>query len=152
MAASRHVSLPSPFVSGDPTEWFTRFEICCVANDWDDTVKARKMPTLLEGEALAVYLDLSEDEKKDYKVARQKLIDRLGPMKFTSLDEFHARKLHPGESLSVFLHTLKRMLTQAMPESDAATRQQLLRHQFCPAFLLPLANNFGLRGQSMIWM
>jgi len=130
MAASKHVSLPSPFASGDPTEWFTRFEICCVANDWDDTVKAKKMPTLQEGEALAVYLDLSEDEKKDYKVARKKLIDRLAPMKFTSLDEFHARKLHPGESLSVFLHMLKRILTQAMPESDAATRQQLLRHQF----------------------
>ena len=67
MAASKHVSFPSPFASGDPTEWFTRFEICCVANDWDDTVKAKKMPTLLEGEALAVYLTLSEDEKKDYK-------------------------------------------------------------------------------------
>ena len=146
MAASRHVSLPSPFVSGDPTEWFTRFEICCVANDWDDTVKARKMPTLLEGEALAVYLDLSEDEKKDYKVARQKLIDRLGPMKFTSLDEFHARKLHPGESLSVFLHTLKRMLTQAMPESDAATRQQLLRHQFLSGLPSPVSKQLRAAG------
>ena len=119
-----------------------------MVNDWDDTVKARKMPTLLEGEALVVYLDVSEDEKKDYKVARQKLIDRLAPMKFTSLDKFHARKLHPGEFLSFFLHTLKRMLTQAMPESDAATRQQLLRHQFLSG--LPSTFNKQLRAAGTV--
>ena len=117
-----------------------------MANDWDDTVKARKMPTLLEGEVLAVYLDLSEDEKKDYKVARQKLVDRLAPMKFTSLDEFHARKLHPGESLSVVLHTLKRMLTQAMPESDAATRQQLLHHRFLSGLPSPVSKQLRAAG------
>ena len=117
-----------------------------MVNDWDDTVKARKMPTLLEGETLAVYLDLSEDEKKDYKVARQKLIDRLAPMKFTSLDEFHARKLHPGESLLVFLHMLKRMLTQPMSESDAATQQQLLRHQFLSGLPCTISKQLWVAG------
>jgi hypothetical protein len=130
MASSKHVSLPSSFSSGDPTEWFKRFEICCSANDWNDEMQAKKMPTLLEGEALAVYLDLQEDEQKDYKVAKRKITERLAPVQFVSLDDFHCRKRHPGESLSVFLHALKRLLTQAMPDANAATRQQLLCHQF----------------------
>ena len=29
-------------------------------------MRAKKMPTLLEGEALVVWLDLSEDDQKDY--------------------------------------------------------------------------------------
>ena len=34
------------------------------------------------------------------------------------------------QSLSVFVHELKRLLDQAIPEIDAATRKQLLLHQF----------------------
>ena len=34
----------SVLVAGDPTEWFTRFEICCNANEWSDVVKAPKLP------------------------------------------------------------------------------------------------------------
>ena len=75
--ASKHVSLPSAFSEGDLTEWFKRFEICSAANDWDDTMQAKKMPTRLEGEELAVWLDLSEDDQKNYSEAK-KIIGRLG--------------------------------------------------------------------------
>ena len=47
-----------------------------------------------------------------------------------SLGDFHIRWLRPGESLSVFLHELKQLLDQAMPEAEAATRTQLVLHQF----------------------
>ena len=73
--ASKHISLPSTFAAGDPTEWFKRFEICCRANEWSDAVKALKLPTLLEGEALAVWMELSEAEKEDYMSAKQKSND-----------------------------------------------------------------------------
>ena len=52
------------------------------------------------------------------------------PMGFVSLDEFHNRKLLPGEALSVFVHSLKTLLLQAMPDIDAAARDQLLLHRF----------------------
>ena len=45
--ASKHISLPSTFAVGDPTEGFKRFEICCRANEWSDAVKVLKLPTLL---------------------------------------------------------------------------------------------------------
>ena len=67
----RHISLPKPFNSGDANEWFKRFEICCKANGWDDAKKSLKLPTLLEGEALAVWLELTEEQQETYATAKK---------------------------------------------------------------------------------
>ena len=96
-----HISLPRPFASGDVVEWFQRYEICCRANAWDAEKKALKLPTLLEGEALAVWLELTEEQQKDYDGTKAKIIDAIMPMRFVSLDDFHKRSLLPGESLTV---------------------------------------------------
>ena len=104
--ASKHISLPSTFAEEDPTEWFQRFDICCRANEWDNDLKAKKLPTLLQGEALAIWLEMSEAEKASYKESKEKLIAQMAPVKFVSLGDFHARQLRPGESLSVFIHDL----------------------------------------------
>jgi len=95
--AERHTSILKPFVTGDVTEWFQRFEICYTANTWNDDVKVVKLSMLLEGEALAVWLELSDEDKKECKGAPIKECDAH------SLDEFHQQKLQPGESLFVFL-------------------------------------------------
>ena len=68
-----HISIPKPFASGDATEWFKRFEICSKANQWNDTTKAVKLLTPLEGEAFAIWLGLSEEEQDDFSVAKEKL-------------------------------------------------------------------------------
>ena len=127
---STSVSLPKQFSEGNPVEWFTRFEICCRVNGWEEDVKAKRLPTLLEGEALAVWLELNEDEQKSYEDAKAKIIERMNPVQFVSIDDFYRRKLLPGEPLSVFVHELKRLMDQAMPDTDAGTRKQLLTHQF----------------------
>ena len=128
--AQRHISLPKTFASGDISEWLKRFEICCKANAWEAEIKALKLPTLLEGEALAVWLELTDAEQGDYETAKRKLIAKLKPAEFVSLDEFHSRKLRPEEPLSLFVHELKQLLEQAMPGIDPATSKQLLLHQF----------------------
>ena len=84
----------------------------------------------MEGEALAIWLELTEAEKANYQDSKAKLIARMAPVKCVSLGDFHAKQLRPGESLSVFLHELKRLLDQAMPEAEATTRTQLVLHQF----------------------
>ena len=75
MATPKHISLPSPFLEGNPVEWFQRFEICCSANEWNDATKAKKLLTLLEGEALATWLELSEEQKASYSGAKAKMIE-----------------------------------------------------------------------------
>ena len=75
-------------------------------------------------------MELSEDEQKDYETTKKKIAERIVPEDFITLDEFHKRRLHPGESLSLFVYDLKKLLDQAMPGMDATARQQLLLHQF----------------------
>eukprot|EP00731_Ephydatia_muelleri_P021178 Em0013g905a len=130
MASSTHTSLPKPFASGNVREWLTRFDICSDANGWDEKVRAVKLPTLLEGEALATWLDFSDDERKNYGIVKEKLTAAMVSTSFTTLEQFHQRKLVPGEALSLFLHELKQLLDQAMPKLEARAREQLLLHQF----------------------
>ena len=130
MSSTTHVSLPKTFDTGNASEWFQRFEICGRANGWDNDKMALKLPTLLEGEALAVWLELSSDEQKDYATTKKKIIDAIKPMSFISLDNFHKRVLRPGEPLSLYVHELKQLLNQAMPDISVETTEQLLLHQF----------------------
>lgn len=90
---------------------------------------ALKLPTLLEGEALAVWSELTQEEQKDYAGTKKKIIDAIKPMSFISLDDFPKRVLHPGEPLSLYVHELKKLLNQVMPEISAQTTEQLLLHQ-----------------------
>ncbi|KRX30704.1 hypothetical protein T05_16362, partial [Trichinella murrelli] len=43
--------LPSSFEDGDFKRWLLHFEVCAEANGWSDTIKAKKLPTFLKGEA-----------------------------------------------------------------------------------------------------
>ena len=128
--AERHISVPKPFASGDASEWFQRFDICSRANGWSAETKATKLPTLLEGEALAIWLELSEEQQGSYEASMKEIKRRMMPMEFVSLEEFHHRKLRPGEALSMFVHDMKKLLEQAMPQLEATARDQLLLHQF----------------------
>lgn len=130
MAHPAHVSLPKPFASGNIHEWFVRFDICSDANKWDDDTKAVKLPTLLEGEALAAWLEISTEAKKTYAKTKKELLTALSSTSFSILEKFRQRKMFPGEALPVFLHDLKQLLEQAMPGLDAEAKEQLLLHQF----------------------
>ena len=111
-------------------------------------MKAVKMPTLLEGEALAAWLNLAEETKKDYETAKKQLIDGLMPIAFTLLDKFHARKLLPGESLTVFSHDLRKLIVRVMPEIDSKARDQLLLHQFIAGLPLKVSRELRAAGET----
>lgn len=130
MATQRHISLPKTFANGDISEWFKRFEICCAANEWNNASKALKLPTLLEGEALAVWLELSKDERANYEDAKKGMIKKMAPQSFVCMIDFHKRGLHPGEPISVYVHELKKLLDQAIPSLEENARGQFLLHQF----------------------
>jgi len=47
--------------------------------------------------------------------------------------------LHPGQSLSGFVHEVKQLLEQALQAADASTSKQLLLHQFISGLLSSLS-------------
>ena len=146
--AAGHVSIPKSFCEGDAREWFQRFEICAAANQWDGAKKALKLPTLLEGEALAIWLELSTEQKADYGVAKEQLIAKMALMEFVSLEEFHSRKLRPGEAITLYLYDLKRLLRQAMPEMAAYASKPLLLHQFLSGLPTPISRQLRVTGDT----
>lgn len=73
---------------------------------------------------------MKKNRRRSYATAKQKIIDGIMPMAYTSLEEFHHRKLWPGEALTVFVYNLKALLERAMPGLAAEAREQLLLHQF----------------------
>ena len=48
---------------------------------------------LLEGEALAIWLEFSHEQQEDYGVAKEEIEKAMIPMGFVCLDDFHHRKL-----------------------------------------------------------
>ena len=90
---------------------------------------------------------MTEAEKANYQDSKGKLIAQMAPVKFVSLGDFHTRQLRPGESLSVFLHKLKRLLDQAMPEAEAATRTQLVLHQFITGLPVHVSKQLRATGE-----
>ena len=86
------------------------------ANRWDTTTKTLKLVTLLEREALTTWKDLSTEVKDNYDTVKQMLTSKLTPASYMILDEFHRWKLLPGEALSKFVHHLKKLLLQTMPD------------------------------------
>ena len=67
----------------------------------------------------------------------------MTPTEFISLEKFQKRKLFPGKAISLYLHELKLLLDQAMPELAAAAKQQLLIHQLLAG--LPVSMSQQLR-------
>jgi len=67
----------------------------------------------LEGEALAIWLELTTEQQDDYDAAKEVIEKAIMPMRFVSLDKFHCRRLRPSESISIFTHNLKKLLHQA---------------------------------------
>ena len=120
--AEQHISLPKPFSGGDAADWFQCFEICSKANGWDAEAKAGKLLTILEGKALTVWLELTREQQDDYAVAKKEIQSAMMAMGFISLNEFHRRKLRPGEAISVFVHDLKKLLEMALLSLDKAAK------------------------------
>ena len=125
----KHVSLPRLFQNGDIQQWVQKFEICAAANGWNDRTKALKVPTLLEGEALAVFLKMKEEDKSNYQKVKEALENEFLPeeARFQAMKEFETRKQLPGESPHLFLFNLKRLV---MPGISEDAREQLLLHHF----------------------
>ena len=67
------MSVPRPFASGDVYEWLQKLKSSAKQMGWTHGTKALKLPTLVEGEAHVVWLELTESEQADHEVAKKTL-------------------------------------------------------------------------------
>jgi len=91
---AKHIKIPKTFSSRDVDESFCHFEICSTAKEWNAATQAIKLLTLLEGEALVVWLVLSEEDKAKAKKA---IKSKLLPPVLSALDRFNRRSILPEE-------------------------------------------------------
>ena len=106
------------------------------------------MPTLLEGDTLATWLELDEEERKEYEKVKEKMVEILMPTGLVTLDQLHQWKLMPGESLSVFIHDMKKMLEHAMPNIEGETRNKLLLHQLMAGLPSEISKQLRATGET----
>ena len=74
-----------------------------------DRASGTVLPMRLSGGAFAVYQQLGEKEKKEYKAIKKPLLDAFAVDRFQVYNEFISRKLRPGESVDVYLADLRRL-------------------------------------------
>ena len=53
MVSGTGLALPKVLQDGDAKSWFKRFEVCVVANEWDNDKNLKRLPTHLRGRAWA---------------------------------------------------------------------------------------------------
>ncbi|CDW61179.1 Asp protease 2 domain containing protein [Trichuris trichiura] len=123
------VSLPRPFDEGNFGEWLLRFEICSSANNWNDEVKARRLPTLLKGEAFLAHQRLPDDVHRNYRRLTTELKNSLQPpgSARAAFVQFESMRWRTGESVRAFVHRLTQALDLAVPGLDTQLhRRQVL--------------------------
>ena len=84
-------------------------------------MRAKKLPMSLEGEAMATWLELSGKQHASYSTTKTENV--WGQSNFFQLRQ-------TTESLSIFMYELKRLIDQAMPDTDHAKSYQSIRSPY----------------------
>ena len=79
MATGGGLALPEPLDGDDAKSWFKRYEVCAIANGWNDQKKLLRLPTLLKGRSWAVYDSLSDADTDTYEHLKVAILKRLCP-------------------------------------------------------------------------
>ena len=76
-----------------------------------------------------VWLEITSEQQDNYDEMKKLMEKAIMPMNFVSLDEFHHRRLQPGEAISLYVHELRKLLTHALQDLEQAVREPFLLHQ-----------------------
>lgn len=93
--------------SGDLAEWMDKLELVAKLQNISDLVTL--VPLFLTGPAFAVYKQLGEEDKADYKKLKQKLIQCFGIDSFIAYEMLQRRVLQDEETVDVYVADLKRL-------------------------------------------
>ena len=106
--------------SGDVAVWMRQVKLASELLNVEDAAKI--IPLFLEGDAFAIYEDLSEADKKDKTKIEEALVRAFGLDPFRAYEQFSRRTLQSGECVDAYLMDLKRLAGLAKIKSDALIR------------------------------
>ena len=111
--------------SGDVSAWITRVEL--VSKMTQNTNLATLIPLHLDGGALAVYMEMTEEEKADGDKLKDKLLEVFGDGAFKSYGKLVTHK-YDGSSVDVYMNQLKTFARIVGLKGDAQTI--IVKHAF----------------------
>ena len=138
MASGTGLALPEVLQDGDAKSWFKRFEVCAVANEWDDEKKLKRLPTLLRGRAWAIFDALPDTSTDTYEHLKAALMSGLSPDteedRQSARESLGRRKLRENqESVDELARDIEKLLDKASPGLPAVNRNAELRYHLLNA-------------------
>ena len=97
--------------SGDIMKWLGKVEMVMELQQVEK--KETFMPMFLAGQALEVYLQLSQEQKADYERLVGALQAAFSPSPFSAYEELQQRHYRQGEAVDAYLADIKRLLALA---------------------------------------
>ena len=79
MALGTGIALSEVLCGKDAKSWFKRFEVCAGVNGCNNKNKLRRVSTLLQGHAWAVFDSLTDEETDTYAHLKEALLQQLCP-------------------------------------------------------------------------
>eukprot|EP00794_Sanderia_malayensis_P005083 gene5083-biopygen4144 len=124
--------LPEKFDSGDFVNWVRQFNVCAAANTWNAAKKLAVLPAFLRGPAATYYHTLADGEKDTFEHLTTSLQGLLCPAvgREQYYRDFEQRLLRPTEDPSLFLWSIRDLLSKAEPGMSEEARTALLSRQF----------------------
>ena len=80
------------------------------------------LPLFLEGDAFAVYDELSEESKGSILKIEQALLNAFAQNRYSAYDTFRQRNWCPGEAVDVYMSDVRRLARLAKIENDDVIR------------------------------
>jgi hypothetical protein len=130
---------------GEKAEWpdyHKHFETVANWNGWGEQEKAMQLVMSLQGEALRVLGDLSDETQNDYEALVDELTRRFNPAEREAAWrlEFRNRMRTTSETAMQYGYALKRLATKAFPSLTLSAQEQWVMDQFVTGL-----GNFELR-------
>lgn len=111
--------------SGDICKWLEKVEMIVALQKIEK--KEVFLPMFLAGQALDVFMELTDEEKKDYNKVAETLTTAFAPSPFTAYEELQRRSYRSGESVDAFVADLRRLFHRAGASTPS---DQLLKSAF----------------------
>ena len=121
--------------TSDWSEYLIYFEQLSELNEWDDERKAAMLSLVLRGEARVVLASMDPAKRRSYFALKEAMSSSFAPTEMMHLHraELKARKKQPGESMLTLGREIAKLVRQAYPTADAATRETLGINSFLEA-------------------